>query len=154
MEINYFDIAALVIFLFFSIRGAMNGFIGELSGFVGIIAGFFLAQRYATEVAEYLKPYLSEQWLVPAAFALIFFVAIVAVALIGYFLQSILKFLFLGFVNNALGFLVGAMKAYVLCVIIAYGVTMSLGDHPQVTSSILMPYLQTGLSWVETISPL
>ncbi len=154
MEVNYFDIAAAIIFLFFAVRGAVRGFIDELAGFVSIVVGFVLAKRFSNDVAAHLQAYIPEEWLVPAAFALIFFVSIIVVAIIAYFLQNLLKLLFIGFINNILGFVVGVLKAYIICVVLAYVAILFFGDNVHVSSSVVIPYLDMGINWIENISPL
>ncbi len=154
MEINYFDIAVVIILLFFTVRGALRGVIDELTGLVSIVAGFFFARQYSAQVAEHLQAFLPEQWLIPAAFALIFFVCIVVVALLGYFLKAILNALFVGFLNNLFGLIVGFLKGYVICICIAYLFLLFFGGHEIANSAYTMPYLKYGIEWLDQNIPL
>ncbi len=154
MEINYFDIVILLVLLFFTLRGAFRGAIEELTGLVSVAVGIFAARQYSTEVSVHLKPFLAEEWIVPAAFVLIFFICIVVVALLGYFLRSLLNALFVGFVDHALGGAVGAVKGFIICIAVAYIAQIFLIGSDILTNSLAMPYLQKGVDWITQVVPL
>ncbi len=154
MEINYFDIVILLVLLFFTLRGAFRGAIEELTGLLSVVVGIFAARQYATDVSVHLKPFLAEEWIVPAAFVLIFFICIVIVALLGYFLRSVLDALLVGFVDHALGAAVGAVKGFIICIAIAYISLIFLAGSDIITNSLAMPYLQKGVDWITQAIPL
>ncbi len=154
MEFNYLDIAFGVICIFFIARGAFRGAVDELVGLVSIVAGLFFARQYADVVGVYLEPYLAEQWVYAAAFALIFFICIVVVALLGILLENLMEAVSLGMVNNFLGAIIGAAKAYLVCVLVGYVAILFFVGNEIVTGSIVLPYLQFGIDWLDQIVPL
>ena len=59
---TFFDLALLVVLLFFVISGLRRGFVRSLLELVGCIAALVLAVKYAGQFAAAIRPYL-EKWL-------------------------------------------------------------------------------------------
>lgn len=153
MDVNYFDIVAILILLFFTLRGAFNGAIAELTGLIATIAGLYCASVYASSFSLYLQDYLPEQWLVPATFVLIFFVVVIICSLLGKILESLFEAFSLTFLDKLLGLALGLAKAIIICFMLTYIASMFFAQEDFVTHSTLIPYFKSGILWLLDIFP-
>jgi len=113
---SWLDIILAIIILFGAIKGYKDGFLMEvfslLAIFLGVLVGFkllgkamvFIADRF--EMNETILPYI--------AFGVVFLIIVVLVSLLGKVLKSSISDSLLGRFDQAMGALVGLMKAVFL----------------------------------------
>lgn len=148
-----FDLVVLIIFLFFTIRGAVRGAIAELIGLVGLFAGIYLAGEYAPQLVPYLQYPVIAGYETILSYAIIFLGTMISVTIIGYILEHIFDMLFLGFLDHFFGGVIGLIKALLVCLIIKAVVTKFFPDMPFIQNSLVAPYLDQGYDFIYTYLP-
>ncbi len=147
MELN-FDILAVVIFLYFVIRGAFSGAVTELIGLAGLVGGTYLAVNYSTEFISYLPFTLPEGWEPILSFAIIIFGCGALAALIAFFVRNILDLIFLGFLDHLLGALIGITKAFLVCCVLTYLAINYFESYTFINSSYSIPYFTDAVHYM------
>lgn len=109
---NAIDIILSIILLFGLVRGFFKGFLVELAGLVALILGIYGAVHFSGITLNFLEGFLSweERYLVLLAFALTFFLIVIAIVLLGRILTKLLNLLALGIVNRLAGAFFGLLK--------------------------------------------
>ena len=113
---NYLDIIIAAPILYGLIKGFFNGLIKEITGLLGLLIGAYIAINFST----YLYPKFTtilvghEKFIPIISFAVLFFVSLMAIRLLGYFLDKITNFLALGFISKILGATFGGLKIVVI----------------------------------------
>lgn len=141
---NTIDIGIGVILAIGLVRGVMKGFVLELTGLLSVFLGAIGAFVYATEVEQYIAPYLDWEvkYIQLTAFILTFLVIATVIALIGKALTKFLNFIALGLLNRIVGGIFGLLKMGIIVffvVLIISGINKKfdlLKDSEVVKSSI------------------
>ncbi len=152
MELN-FDILALVIFLYFVIRGAFSGAVTELIGLAGLLGGAYLAVNYSGELVNYLPFSLPQGWEPILSFAIIIFGCGALAALLAFFVRNILDLIFLGFLDHLLGAIIGITKAFLVCSVLTYLAVNYFDSYTFVSSSYSIPYFTDAVEYLITYLP-
>ena len=147
MQVNYFDIAVLVILLAFGIRGGARGFVAEMAGLVGLIVGLTVARSGASRFAETLSQYISPGAAPLVAFVLLVAAGMLAVGLVARVLQRVLEIAFAGWLDHLLGVGAGLLKACLLCAVLAYLAVMLVPQFPVVAQAQTIPPLLDFVRW-------
>ena len=117
-QLNYFDIAIVVLVLFFAVKGFMHGVVKEVLGLIGLVGGVYLASRYGLETGAYL----SENVYAVEGKSITFIIGFM-VFLIGFWLSSLVVSAMIlaltnkngiGFGRRFLGFLAGGLKIFLI----------------------------------------
>ena len=113
---NIIDAIILICLIPAFIQGFRKGFISQAISIVSLIVGIWASARFADMVTEWISQYMnaSEQILRIVAFALILIVVFIALGLLGRLLESILKFVMLGWINKLLGIIFSLTKALLI----------------------------------------
>lgn len=113
---NPIDICIVVILAIGLIRGIMKGFVLELTGLLSVLIGIVGAYRYASDVNQYISPYLNwePKYVQLTAFILTFLVIASLFALIGKALTKFLNFIALGMLNRIVGGIFGLLKMSII----------------------------------------
>ena len=111
--VDVFDLAMVLIVVYFAVKGIFRGFFNELFSLVGIISGLYFGFHYADAVDAMLRGWFG--FLNPSlsriiAIALIFFAVCVVCSLIGKLFSAILSMASLGSLDRMCGMLAGAVK--------------------------------------------
>ena len=113
---NYLDIIIAVPLLYGLIKGFSNGLVKEITGLLGLIIGVYIAINFSSYLhprfTEFLGGY--EQFVPIISFAILFIVSILAIRLLGYFLDKLTKVLALGIISKILGSIFGFFKIVVI----------------------------------------
>lgn len=108
------DLVLLAVLVLFTALGCYWGVIRQVLALVGLLVGIVLAGRYGAEVAGWLTSFTSNEML---ASALGFVAVLVGVSALASFLASLLRLfvglLFMGWLDRALGGLLGLVQAAV-----------------------------------------
>lgn len=109
---NILDIIILICLITALIQGLFKGFISQAISLISIILGVWASSRFAGLLCQWLAQYISgsEQVLRIVAFALIFIIVIIGLALLGKLLEAAIKLVMLGWVNRLLGAVFAIIK--------------------------------------------
>lgn len=107
------DIILLICFVPAIINGVKKGFISQVISIVSIIAGVWVSFEFASIFAEWIGKYIqaSENILNIVAFALIMVGVFVVLGLVARFIEGIVKFVMLEWLNKLLGVVFSLLKA-------------------------------------------
>jgi len=109
------DIFIIAVMGFLLVRGIFRGFIREVGSLAGVILGIWFGSLLAPDFKIYLEPYFPHgKYLALISFALIFFAVLVVCNLIGWGLKKLVKKMFLGWADTALGIALAVLKGIIL----------------------------------------
>lgn len=109
------DIIILTPLLLFAIRGFMSGFIKQFFGIVGIILAVYVTFSYMGAVSHLFTPWIEQRdTAVLTAAILLFIFTLILINLLSGWMDSLLSFIRLNFINRFAGFLFGLMYASVI----------------------------------------
>ncbi len=152
--VNEFDLAMLLVLVYFTVKGAFRGFFKELFSLVGLAAGVYLGIQYADVVDGFLSAYLT--FLSPSlsriiSVALIFFAVCVVCSMIGAMFCKILSMVSLGALDRMFGLLAGACKgaAVVALVVVALNRAQTFIPSSFLEESRVVNFVNTYLPDVE-----
>jgi membrane protein required for colicin V production len=135
--------------------GLWRGLVFEVLSVAGWVLAYFVAQRYAASVADWLP---LEGWSAPIPFAVGFGLVLVAVAFVAALFTAVLKRVVatigLRPIDRALGGLFGVLRGLVL--LLAFGWMISLTPFKEEAwwlSSISTPWLVSGLAVLKGTMP-
>lgn len=139
---NPVDIIIIVVLLISTLIGVFRGFIRETLSLASWIIAFYVAWIFAQEGAVYLEPYLKQVALrVPAAFAVIFLVVLIATSIISYLLYRLLAIAGISGMDRTLGAVFGITRGVILVsVLILAAVYMDFAAQPWWQGSKLVVY--------------
>lgn len=111
---NLLDIILIVGLAIAAFSGLKTGLIKAVISLAGLIVGVILAGQYYDSLSRWLSSYISQQNLAQVvAFAAIIIATLVAASVVASFLQRVISWVMLGWVNRLgggiFGFLVGAV---------------------------------------------
>ena len=149
---DIFDLIIVLVLVFFTGRGFLNGFVGEVAGLVSLLGGLWAARTWHPLLAERLGFISEPAWRTLAAYGLIFLAVVVAVGLLSRILEKILTFSFVSWADKAAGMLVGFVKGMVLCALILIVLQKFFHNEPFMKQSRTLPYLnalmEQGRAWL------
>ncbi len=112
---NLLDILIIAVIGFFLVRGIFRGFIREVGSLAGVILGIWLGSVFEPDLRAYLSPYFPDgKYLALIGFSMIFFAVLVLCNLISWGLKKLVKKLFLGWADTALGVALAVLKGMIL----------------------------------------
>lgn len=147
MQVNYVDIAVLIILLAFGIRGGLRGFVAEMAGLAGLLAGLAAARSGAPHFAETLEQYISPNAAPLVAFVLLVVAGMLVVGLLARVFQRVLEIAFAGWLDHLLGVGAGLLKGGLLCAVLAYLAVMLVPQLPVVAQARTIPCLLDFVRW-------
>ena len=162
MAPNSIDLIVGALILALGIKGILNGFLRELFGFLGLVGGVFLASRSAEPLAALLETklfHLSN----PAFGRLIAFILILALvwgffSWLGNRIQNRRRLQTLGTADRTGGFLLAALKYFLIFAIILSALYRTPAIHnklrPRVQDSRLFPLLIKAGGTIIHLAPL
>jgi len=108
---SYIDIVVLIPALWFGYKGFTHGLIRELASLFALIVGIYAAFLFTDLVAEWIcNPAIPKE----VYFAITFIGVLIAVFVLGKFVERIIKLVIPEFVNNLFGGLFGIIKVMVV----------------------------------------
>jgi len=139
---NALDIFFVVVLGFFLFRGIYRGLVLEIASIGGLVAGFLAANRFYMDVYPWVNEIInSETWSQIISYLSIFLGSMAAVALLAFFLRSLLRMIMLGWLDRLGGGLLGFIKAGLICSISLLLLTVFLpAEHDLVADSQIAPY--------------
>jgi membrane protein required for colicin V production len=113
---NYIDLVLGLLLIIAAIQGFRDGLIIELASLAALVLGIWGGIKFSYLTADFISRntgYHSEH-LSTIAFFVTFIIIIIIVHLIGKMLDTIVKAVFLGFLNRLAGIIFGVLKAAVI----------------------------------------
>ncbi len=115
---SYLDLSLIVVILISALLAMLRGFTREILAIASWIAAAAAGAYLYPYLVPYVKPYIAkEPWASIASATAIFFVALILVSIITVNLSDAILDSKVGALDRSLGFLFGAARGFVLCVI-------------------------------------
>ncbi len=115
---SYLDLTLIAVVLISALLSMLRGFTREVLAIVSWAAAAAAAYYFYPLVLPYLKPYISkDQIALAAAVGIVFFAALIVVSIITVRVSDLILDSKIGPLDRSLGFLFGAGRGYLLCVI-------------------------------------
>ena len=150
---DIFDTAVILLLTFFTIRGWLNGFVGEIAAIVSLIGGFWAAHTFHKDLAPQLTFVSDPLWQNMVAYVAIFVAVIIAVAVVAKLFQRILSFAFIAWADRVFGALLGLAKGLILCTIAFLFINKFFATAEFFQHSRVRPYFATFIDEVRTHLP-
>ncbi len=115
---SYLDLSLIVVILISALLAMLRGFTREVLAIASWIVAAAAGAYLYPYLLPYVKPYVSkEPWASIASATAIFFVALILVSIITVNLSDAILDSRVGALDRSLGFLFGAARGFILCVI-------------------------------------
>ncbi|MBW2047336.1 MAG: CvpA family protein [Deltaproteobacteria bacterium] len=109
------DVIIIACMVFLMVRGLFRGFIREVGSLAGVILGIWLGSLLQPSLTDFLDAYLPWGKFLPLiSFALIFALVLVLCNVAGWFLNKVIKKIFLGWADRALGAGLAVLKGIII----------------------------------------
>lgn len=117
---NYIDLVLAILLLIAAIQGFRKGFIIELASLVALILGIWGGIKFSDYTAAMITKHLGyhSEYLGLIAFVVTFIVIVLLIHLMAKMLDTIVKAVFLGFLNRLAGIVFGLLKMAVILSIV------------------------------------
>ena len=117
---NYIDLVLAIMLLIAAIQGFRNGFIIELASLAALILGIWGGIKFSDYTAGLITKHLGyhSEHLGTIAFIVTFIVIVILIHLMAKMLDTIVKAVFLGFLNRLAGIVFGLLKMAVVLSIV------------------------------------
>lgn len=115
-SMNYIDLVLGILLIIAAIQGFRNGFIIELASLAALVLGIWGGIKFSDFTAGFITKntgYHSEH-LSTIAFVITFILIVILVHIMGKMLDTIVKAVFLGFLNRLAGIIFGVLKTAVI----------------------------------------
>ncbi|MCR5258682.1 MAG: CvpA family protein [Desulfovibrio sp.] len=150
---DIFDTAIILLLAFFTIRGWLNGFVGEIAAIVSLIGGFWAAHTFHKDLAPQLTFVSDPLWQNMGAYIIIFVAVIIAVAVVAKLFQRILSFAFIAWADRVFGAMLGLAKGLILCTIAFVVINKFFATAEFFQQSRVRPYFASFIEQVRTHLP-
>lgn len=109
------DVIIIACMVFLMVRGLFRGFIREVGSLAGVILGIWLGSLLQPSLTDLLDAYLPWGKFLPLiSFALIFALVLVLCNVAGWFLNKVIKKIFLDWADRALGAGLAVLKGIII----------------------------------------
>jgi len=117
---NYIDLVLGILLLVAAIQGFRNGLIIELASLAALILGIWGGIKFSDLTAAFITEHTGYQseHLSTIAFVVTFILIVILIHIMGKMLDTVVKAVFLGFLNRLAGIIFGVLKAAVILSII------------------------------------
>lgn len=143
----YLDLGVVAVVLVSALLAMLRGFTREVLAIASWIAAAVAGAYLYPYLLPYVKPYISkEPWASIASATAIFFVALIVVSIITINISDMILDSKVGALDRSLGFLFGAVRGFILCVIAFVFFSMLSPPEKQpvwVKTARLRPLLQS-----------
>jgi membrane protein required for colicin V production len=117
---NYIDLVLGILLIIAAIQGFRKGFIIELASLAALVLGIWGAIKFSDFTAGFITKHtgFQSEHLSTIAFVVTFIVIVILIHIMGKMLDSIVKAVFLGFLNRLAGIIFGVLKSAVILSIV------------------------------------
>lgn len=137
---DIFDLIIVASLVIFTLRGIRNGFVGEVAGIASIVCGFWAARSWSAQVSPYMEFISDPSLRYISASVLVFFAAMLAVAIVARILKKIISLSFAGWLDKIAGALLGFGKGALVWALIFIVLEKFFADAPFLRESRALPY--------------
>ena len=152
---NFLDIILIVPLLYGLYAGFSKGLIKQLTGLIGIVLALLFSVKLSGIATQFLldNQLVNEGWAAVAGFALTFLAILLVVKLIGSLLKKTTKTIGLGFFEQLAGGIFGALKAFLIVLVLLFFFVrinefMDIVPTEIFENSMLYPYYQLGFEYI------
>jgi membrane protein required for colicin V production len=153
---NLLDYIIIILMIYLIVRGLLRGFVREIASLAGIVLGIWIGNLFQPQMTVFLRSYLPFPRYVPLiSFAVIFAAVLVACNIIGWFLKTVFRKIFLGWVDRGLGAVFAILKGVVIIYLVIVMLTFFIpAKTPLISRSMLAPWIiRSYQSMIGLISP-
>lgn len=144
---SYLDLGLIAVILVSALLAMLRGFTREVLAIASWVAAAAAGAYLYPYLLPYVKPYLAkEPWASIASATVIFFVALIVVSLITIRISDAILDSKVGALDRSLGFLFGAARGFILCVIafVFFSMLSPVEKQPEwVRNARMRPLLQS-----------
>ncbi len=151
MDFTFFDIAIVLLLLFFGIRGLMRGFCKEFFGILGFVVGLWFAYTYYLQLSPYLTFITQDAWRNIIAYVTIFIAINLISAFFAHLLRSILSLALLPWLDSLAGTIFGLIKGFLLASLLTF-IAQSF-FYEWVQHAKTLPYMTMAIEYIRNILP-
>ncbi len=151
-ETQIFDIAALILIGWMTLRGAMRGMVSQLASIAAVVFSWVLATKFSPTLAPMISA--DPPWNKILAMLIIFVATSLAVGMMRRFIDGAISAIRLKSFDRQLGALFGACKGILLCLVITFfAVTLSDRSKSFVLGSVSGKYFAKGIERIAAAIP-
>jgi len=117
---NYIDLVFGILLLLAAVQGFRNGFIIEIASLAALILGIWGGIKFSDYTATFITKHTGyhSEYLSTIAFVVTFILIVILIHIMGKMLDTVVKAVFLGFLNRLAGIIFGVLKTAVILSII------------------------------------
>lgn len=137
---DIFDLAIVLTLVFFALRGARVGLVGEVAGVVSLVGGFMGARAWHGLLSPHLAFISEPGWRTLAAWVLIFAGVMLGVGLVARLLRRAVALSFASWADRLAGAVFGIAKGVLIWALVLLVVEKLFQDAPFLRGSRALPY--------------
>lgn len=137
---DIFDLVIILTLVFFTLRGARVGLVGEVAGVVSLLGGFWGARAFHGLVSPHLTFISGEGWRTFAAWGLVFAGIMLAVGLIARLVKKLVAFSFASWADKLAGGVFGLAKGVLIWALVLIVAEKLFQNDAFMRDSRVMPY--------------
>lgn len=113
---NYIDLVLAIMLLLAAIQGFRKGFIIEFASLAALILGIWGGIKFSDLTANFITKHTNytSEYLSTIAFLVTFIIIVILIHIMGKMLDSVVRAVFLGFLNRLSGIIFGVLKTAVI----------------------------------------
>jgi membrane protein required for colicin V production len=151
---NVLDWIIIIILLFFLIKSIIRGAAREIFPLLALFLAGFCSCKYSIKISPFLESFLSQKWAQNiVAIAILFLSVYLLVNLAGWLIYKLIKTIRLGFLDRAVGALIGTAKAYVLACFLIFFISFFPQGNNLLKNSVLAGYCFPFITLVKDLFP-
>lgn len=155
LKMNFLDIVLLLPLVYGLYVGFSKGLIKQLTGLVGVVLALLFSIKISGFVSQFLinNDMVNEGWASVAGFAIAFLAILIAVRLAGALVKKTTDTIGLGIVEQILGGAFGALKAFLIVLVLLFffvkiNTFLNIVPTEILTESKLFPYYEMGFEYL------
>lgn len=137
---NWLDIVIIVVILSLGMFGLLKGSTRAIFGVAGLVGGIVLANYWYKSVANILSPE-GAIWSSIAAYAIIVISILILSAIISQLITKLVFAVMLGWLDRAIGFILGAGIGLALCIAFVAAISTVPGTEGLISHSVIATFL-------------
>lgn len=137
---DIFDLVIILTLVFFTLRGAGVGLVGEVAGVVSLVGGFWAARAWHGLVSPHLAFITSEGWRTLAAYGLVFVGVMLGVGLVARLLRKAVALSFASWADRLAGAFFGLAKGVLIWALVLIVAEKLFQNDAFMRDSRVMPY--------------
>lgn len=111
---DIFDLIIVATLVLFTLRGAANGFIGEVAGIFSLLGGFWAAQAWQASLAPMLTFIADPAMRSVCACVILFIAAMLVIGVAARLLKKLAAFSFVAWLDRLAGAILGLIKGVLI----------------------------------------